>query len=83
MDVIKKFFRELFLGYMVGILAVTLIIIALNEMFRVFVELGFVQFAGIASILIFIVGIIGYWQEWEIFEKISKFIESLRKIINV
>lgn len=85
MEVIKEFFGELFKiiakaiwGYVIGIFTFTLIMAALNEMFRVFVELEFVQFAGIASILIFILGIVDYWQELEIFEEISEFVKNPR-----
>lgn len=84
MDIIKKFFREFFKviheaiwGYCIGIFIFTLIGIALKEMLRVFSELGYLQFAGIASGLILILGIIDYFGDYDIFLEISEFIESL------
>jgi hypothetical protein len=86
MNLIKRIFRELFKiileavwGYAIGIFVLTLVIIALKEIFRVFLELGLIQFIGIASGLIFIFGILDHWQGWDIFITISEFIDDLFK----
>lgn len=89
MDVIKHFFRELFKtifeaiwGYAIGIFAFTLVMIALSEMFKIFIELGFLQLVAISSGIILVLGIIDYGGDWEIFVTISEFIEDLFKSLS-
>jgi len=80
MNILKEFFKiiqKAIWGYAIGIFIFTLAGIALKEMLKVFTDLGYLQFVGIALVLITILGIIDHFRDYGIFIEVSEFIESL------
>jgi len=84
MNQIKKIIRAIFKiiseaiwGYAVGLFILTLIVIALKELLKAFIDLGYIQTTGIVLGLITLLGIIDYVGNYEFFITISEKIEDL------